>query len=135
MDDEASIPPPDTVNPWAEIVGPCYTTSSIGRLLGLSEREVSDAAASLQLLALRTSDGMTLYPAFQIWDGQVVEGLAEVLQVLRTGIDDSWTWAQWLNTAVSDGDAAPTRAIDELRAGHLAAVIRDAAYDAAVWRS
>lgn len=125
----------DAASPWAAVVGPCYTAAALARVLGLTEDEIADAGDALRLLALRTSDGVTLYPAFQIQDGEVVAGLAEVLQVLRTGIDSGWTWAQWLNVAVPDNDSVSSRNIDKLRAGFLNVVLRDAERDAAAWRA
>lgn len=120
-------------NPWAEIVGPCYTVAGMARALGRTEAEVHAASETLRLLALETDEGVTLYPAFQLHEGQVVKGLSEVLAVLQTGTADHWTWAQWLNTALPDED--PPRAIDALRAGCLEEVLRDAAHDALAWRS
>jgi hypothetical protein len=125
--------PDEKPNPWAAIVGPCYTVASMARTLGWTVAKVTDAGDTLQLLALETSAGVTLYPAFQIHGGQLVEGLSKVLAVLRTGTASRWTWAQWLNTALPDED--PPRAIDALRAGRLDSVHRDAERDAWAWCS
>jgi hypothetical protein len=119
-------------NPWAAVVGPCYTVASMARTLGWTEARVTEAGDTLRLLALEASDGVTLYPAFQLHDGQVVEGLSEVLAVLPTGTASRWTWAQWLNTAMPDDD--PPRIIDALRAGRLDEVLRDAERDSWAWR-
>lgn len=123
-------------NPWAAIIGPCYRASSIGRELGWTSEQVTAAAASLTLLELKTEDDVLLYPAFQVWDGRLVNGLGEVLQVLSTGTASTWTWAQWLNAAVDDetGEDAPS-AIEQLRAGQLEDVLRDARHAAAAWSS
>lgn len=123
-------------NPWTDIVGPCYTTASLVRTLGWTEAMASEAVDSLSLLRVTTSDGVDLYPAFQIWDGKPVGGLADVLRVLRTGVDNQWTWAQWLNTPLTDEDGVeqPTN-VQRLREGQLADVLREAMHDAAVWRS
>lgn len=123
----------DEVNPWAAIIGPCYTVTSMARVLGWSEAEVARAGASLEVLALDTEEGRSLYPAFQVHDGKVVEGLAEVLRTLATGTASRWTWAQWLNTALPV--ESPPRAIDALRAGHLDDVLLEAQRDAWSWRS
>ncbi len=63
----------------------------------------------------------------------MVVGLREVLAVLQTGTEDHWTWAQWLNAALSDED--PPRTIDALRGGRLDEVPHDAEHDAWVWNS
>lgn len=64
----------DRPSPWAEIVGPCYTVTSMARTLGWTESEVMQAGRSLHLLALEASDGVTLYPAFQLHDGWLSTG-------------------------------------------------------------
>ncbi|WP_336644611.1 hypothetical protein [Microbacterium sp. USHLN186] len=126
----------NNTNPWAEIVGPCYTTVSVARTLGWTEAMVNEAVDSLALLRLTTSDGVQLYPAFQIWDGRPASDLADVLRVLRTGVNDPWTWAQWLNTPLTDEDGVEQPAnIERLREGQLADVLLEAKHDAAVWGS
>ncbi|KJL30498.1 hypothetical protein [Microbacterium oxydans] len=75
----------DAPNPWAEIVGPCYTVSSVARALGWSEEEVMEGGRTLRLLMLHTDDGVYLFPSFQLLDGKVVEGLREVLSFSRRG--------------------------------------------------
>lgn len=123
-------------NPWADIVGPCYWGASLARALGWSEGEITAAAASLQILELLTDDGVLLYPAFQVRDGQLVEGLAQVLQVLSTGTRGRWTWAQWLNTRLADRDnGEELSAIERLRAGDLEGVLLEARHDAWAWSS
>lgn len=123
-------------NPWAAIIGPCYRASSLARELEWSPEQVTEAATSLTLLELKTSDGGVLYPAFQVSEGQLVPGLGDVLRVLSTGTDSTWTWAQWLNTPTDDdtGEETPS-AIEQLRAGHLDDVLRDARHTAAAWSS
>ena len=123
-------------NPWAGIVGLCYRAHSIARELGWPLEQVTTAVAALELLEVTTVEGTLLYPAFQLWNGRVVEGLGEVLQVLSTGTASRWTWAQWLNTPDDDetGEPAPS-AIEQLRAGQLDDVLRDARHAAAAWSS
>ena len=126
----------DYVNPWARIIGPCYTVGSLARALGWTESDVKEAADSLDVLELETDDGVMLYPAFQVHEGQLVEGLGATLRVLSTGTRGRWTWAQWLNTRVNDdtGEEAPS-AIEQLRAGQLDDVLRDARHTAWAWSS
>lgn len=123
-------------NPWVDIIGPCDTRTSLARALGWTEDQVAESAVSLRLLELLTDDGVLLYPAFQVDDGQVVAGLTEVLRVLSSGTRSRWTWAQWLNTPVDDetGEEVP-RAIEQLRAGQLDIVLRDAKHVAWAWSS
>ncbi|WP_417540986.1 hypothetical protein [Microbacterium maritypicum] len=123
----------DEPNPWAEIVGPCYTVASMARTLGWSEAEVVEGGKALRLLMLRTDDDVLLFPAFQLHNGKVVEGLTQVLRILQTGINDSWTWAQWLNVPLPDHD--PPRNIQVLIDGRLDEASRDARHDAWSWSS
>ena len=124
------------LNPWAQIVGRCYRRASLARALGWTEDEVTAAAGSLQILELLTDDDVLLYPEFQMNEGQPVEGLARVLEVLSTGTRSRWTWAQWLNSPFEDDSREPApRAIERLRAGQFDEVFRDAGHAAAAWRS
>lgn len=122
------------VNPCAAIIGPCYRASSIARELGWSPEQVPAAVAALKLLEIETDDHVLLYPACQVWNRRVVEGLNDALQVLSSGTKSRLTWAQWLNAAVDDvtGEPAPS-AIEQLRAGQLDAVLLDARHAAAAW--
>ena len=104
---------PEPLRPWAEIVGPCFTIASFARTTGFTEEEVRVMAADLSILALTTADTVLILPTFQVRTGAVVPQLRPVLETLRTGIDDPWTWAQWLNADVPGKD----RHIDELWAG------------------
>lgn len=119
------------LSPWAAIVGPCHTADSLSRELGLPRDAVSTAATELRVLRLRTADGTDIFPAFQVRGGLVQPDLRPVLENLRRGVDDPWTWAQWLNTALQDRP----RPIDELWAGGLTNVLRDARHDAWAWQS
>jgi len=126
----------ESPSPWAEIVGPCYTVVSIARTLEWTSEQVTAAVESLSLLELETDEGVLLYPAFQIADRHVVDGVGDVLHVLRTGTKSTWTWAQWLNTRVDDETGEETlSAIEQLRAGQIDDVLRDAYQAAAAWTS
>jgi|GEM_PF-461088 len=129
---------PIAASPWAEIVGPCYTSGSLQRELGRGRAAISKAVAELRLLRLTTADGQTVYPAFQIVDGAVVHGMRDVLTALQRGIDDEWTWAQWLNTPVADratGDDAGRRRrnIERMIDGEVDVVVQAAERTAASW--
>ncbi|WKT89580.1 hypothetical protein QYR02_01325 [Microbacterium maritypicum] len=120
-------------NPWAKVVGPCYTVVSMARILGWSEDDVVEAGEALRLLMLCTEEGTLLFPAFQLHEGKVVAGLTEVLRVLQTGVDDPWTWTQWLNVAVPG--VVPPRNIQYLYEGRLTEAVRDAEHVAWAWSS
>lgn len=116
-------------SPWAEIVGPCYTVASFARATGLTEERVREAAAELSVLALTTADGVALLPSFQVRDGVVVPQLRPLLEVLRRGLDDPWTWAQWLFSEM-EGEA---RHVDDLWAGEFDRTMREAKRTAWAW--
>ncbi|MEJ6555051.1 hypothetical protein PQI51_08490 [Microbacterium esteraromaticum] len=120
-------------DPWAKIVGPCYTSKSMARALGWTEADVIDAGSDLRLLMLHTEDDVFLFPAFQLQRGEVVEGLQKVLLVLQAGVDDPWAWAQWLNVELPD-EHTP-RNITLLYEGRLEEALRDARHDASAWSS
>lgn len=122
----------DEPNPWARIIGPCYTVASMARTLGWTEAEVVEAGHTLRLLMLLTDDDVYLFPAFQLRDGRVTEGLTNVLRVLQTGTRGRWTWAQWLNTPYPHGE--PT-AIEKMLAGRLDEILLEATHDAWSWSS
>lgn len=122
----------DEPNPWARIIGPCYTVVSMARALEWTEAEVMDAGHTLRLLMLVSDDDVYLFPAFQLCDGKVVDGLTDVLRVLQTGTQGRWTWAQWLNTPHPDGE--PT-AIEKMLAGRLDETLLEARHDAWSWSS
>lgn len=82
---------------------------------------------------LRTEDGVRLFPSFQLHDGGVVAGLAEVLCILQTGTDSPWTWAQWLNVELANQD--PRRNIQYLYDGRLNEAVRAAHHVAWAWSS
>jgi hypothetical protein len=122
-------------SPWSDIIGPVYSEASVLRELGMDAVQLERAVRWSQILRLITADGHQVYPAWQIRDGALVDGLQPVIETLRTGIEDPWTWAQWLSTPIDEveGGDGVERAIDWLAAGRLAEVLRDAEHDAASW--
>ena len=104
----------------------------MARTLGWTEAVVIEAGRTLRLLMLLTDDNVYLFPAFQLRDGRVVDGLTDVRRVLQTGTQGRWTWAQWLNTPHPDGE--PT-AIEKMLAGRLDEVLLKARHDAWSWSS
>lgn len=116
-------------SPWAEIVGPCYLVATFARATGMTEEEVRTAAAELRVLMLITLDGVELLPSFQVRDGEVVPRLRPILETLKSGIDDPWTWAQWLNVE-AEGTG---RHIDNLWAGAFEPTELGAKHTAWAW--
>lgn len=120
-------------NPWPKIVGPCYTSGSLQRELGIGRAAVSKAVRERRLLRLDTEDGATLYPAFQIRGRRMVPHLDLVLRELSAGFDSPLMWAQWLNVPVPRPNGQVGRRIDELAAGKVTELVLEAKHTAAVW--
>jgi hypothetical protein len=124
----AAVPEP---SPWSEL-GPFYSTTGIARVLGgISRQAVEERRRRRTILALRTADGMWVYPAFQLDDhNRVVQGLAEVLDRFqpRTA-DDDWMVASFLAAPQPglEGDSV----VDHLRAGGALAAVLDLAAERA----
>lgn len=128
--------PAESPSPWPEVMGACYTADSIALLLGWSPAQVAAATAGHEVFAFTTSDGVVLYPAWQIHHGTVVPGLGAVLRTLKTGFDSPLMWAAWLRSPLGDDGACSRRTrLDALTRGATAAVLRDAEHTAAVWRA
>lgn len=127
---------PSVDGPWAAAVGPVYRTRQVRALLnGVSRQALLDRVRRHTLLALRTSDGHTVYPAWQLASGQVVPGLAEVLQSFAPDdageLVDPWTLAGWLRQPLDslDGQSVASRLVD----GDVPAAVQAARAAALRW--
>jgi hypothetical protein len=124
----AAVPEP---SPWSEL-GPFYSTSGIARVLGgISRQAVEERRRRRTILALRTADGVWVYPAFQLDDrNRVVQGLAEVLDRFRPHTaDDEWMVASFL--AAPQPGLHGDSVVDHLRSGGDLAAVLDLAADRA----
>lgn len=123
-------------NPWADIVGPCYTSGGIQKELGVGRAALSKAVRERRALRLDTSDRRTLYPAFQVRNRAFIPGLSGVLSALQAGADDPWRWAHWLNTPLAGTPGIKhARPIDHLADGDLQTVVAAARLTARSWRA
>jgi hypothetical protein len=91
----AAVPAPSR---WDDLLGPFYDTRGVTRLLGgVSRQAVADRRERRTLLGLKTADGVLVYPAFQFDErGEVISGLAAVLQCFDREAADDWTVGGWL---------------------------------------
>jgi hypothetical protein len=122
------------ITPWSDIVGPCYTSGALQREIDRGRGALSKAVSELRALRLETADHQTLYPSFQVRNGALVPGLQDVLVALREGINDPWTWAQWLTAQPQGRDGEERRRhIDELIDGDIDEVVTAAKQAAAAW--
>ena len=83
---------------WDDLLGPFYDTRGVTQLLGgVSRQAVADRRDRRTLLGLKTADGVLVYPAFQFGErGEVLSGLAAVLQSFDPEAVDDWAVAGWL---------------------------------------
>lgn len=109
---------PQAPGPWAAAVGPVFRTDQVRTMLGakgpVSRQALADRVARRTLLALRTSDRHTVYPAWQFRSGRVAHGVSTVLQAFvhdDEPVVDDWTLASWLRTPLETlgGDSVSER--------------------------
>jgi hypothetical protein len=95
---------------WDDVLGPFYTTAKVAEIQGgISRQALADRRERRTLLALKTADGVLVYPTLQFDENnEVLRGLPEILQCFRGAPVDDWTLAGWL--------VAPSRALE----GHSA---------------
>jgi hypothetical protein len=130
---EALERPRPSKSPWADAVGPLYTSGGIAAALDISLDQADELSRLGALMSLTTSDGQTLYPVAQIGrTGQVVRGLQWILRELD-GIVDRYTLAAWLNapseelagqsvwTALRDSEVVPSVVKELVRQFRIAA--------------
>ncbi|WP_323958859.1 hypothetical protein GC088_09885 [Arthrobacter sp. JZ12] len=123
-------------NALVEKVGPFYDLDGLATWLNLTHHQIQARREKQMILACSTADGEFIYPAWQFrGDGEILPGLSSVLRVLATGINDGWTWALWLQTAIPEELGGKT-VTDWLRnEGDVEPVLQLAAIDAAAWSS
>ena len=91
-----SLVPNPIRNPMADLVGPFYDTPRVQTLLDVSKQAVSDRRKHGSVMAMRTSDGLWVYPVFQFEGRRIKPALTGVFRVFRG--HDGWTASVWLLT-------------------------------------
>ncbi len=95
---------------YDELVGPFFTTDAVGRMLhGISRQAVHDRAARRTLLQVKTSDGVSLYPAFQFEDDEVSDRIRSVMTRFRGVPVDGWAIATWFSIPAESLDGLSPR--------------------------
>lgn len=104
-------------------VGPFYDPRGLRKWFRYSQAELASLGESRDILLVTTSDGRSLYPAFQFdAQGRPLPHLRELLEGLDPDRDDAWGDAVWLNDAAEDLDGlTPAQA---LRTSHADEAIR-----------
>lgn len=106
---------------WGEHLGPVYDVRGVQEILGVTKQAVSKR----RLLALTTSSGRVVYPAFQFTARGVVPGLPEVVAMLDDSLVSPWTVASWLVSPSTELDSAAP--IEVLASGETGPVLALAA--------
>lgn len=109
--------------PWAGEETAC-------QYLEKTPSEVARMVADLELFACPFSDAITYFPVRQFVDHAAVDGLAEVLRFLNSGISSPQVWA----TRFAGPSPGEHQTIwDALGHGRIAEVLIGAEHDAARW--
>ncbi|MEE6288516.1 hypothetical protein V2J52_12700 [Georgenia sp. MJ173] len=88
----------------AEAVGPVYETADLVSWLGISRQALHKRLQRSDMLAMKTADSHTIYPAWQFTsDGTVRPGVAEAVKALAPVMDD-WTRTLWFTGRSPDLD-------------------------------
>lgn len=75
-------------------IGPVYRQASLAMACGCSRQAIHEWVRNRRVLALTTSDGVVIVPAFQLDARQrPLGGLEDVLRLLTPDIVDDWTLA------------------------------------------
>lgn len=114
---------------WAAAVGECFTRVSLQRETGLTDEQLTAALQRNHIIELVTSDGVRVYPAWQVNEGKLVHGLTDVITALSAASDDAWEHAVWLNADVPGYG----RNIDHLVEGLTDEVVIRAQQTSAAW--
>lgn len=116
---------------WRRRLGPLLEGGEVQTLLGVGSRQaVSDLAKRGRLLALRTSGGRKLYPAFQFAEnGRPYPDLASVLETFAGVVESTYTTASWLVSP--NTDLAGETPFERLRSGRGIEELLEAARRAA----
>ncbi|UNX56098.1 hypothetical protein MF406_07790 [Georgenia sp. TF02-10] len=121
-------------DPATEAVGPVFVAADLIGWLGVSRQVIDERVRRRDLLALRTSDGSTVYPEWQFdVDGAVLPGVGAALRALSQGGMDDLTHLLWFagENPELGGSSAAAWLTEKRDPG---AVVRAAQHTAAGWR-
>jgi hypothetical protein len=86
------------VCPWDVHLGPFYSEDRVASMMEIDDESLDGLVSEGQLLRLRTSDGLFVYPIFQFDEGTPIPGVGEIFRILTSEGVDEWTAAAWLLT-------------------------------------
>lgn len=116
---------------WDTTVGPILDDQGAQALTGLAPEELASHVESGAVLAVVTSDGVSVIPAFQFGPlGELLPEMRSVARLLGPMADDSWDKALWLRTRSRSFNGLS--AAELLRAGETEKVLSAAMRDGSI---
>ncbi|MFF5019471.1 hypothetical protein [Streptomyces sp. NPDC001165] len=117
---------------WQRSIGPTYGAAEVEKLLREPRHTLAKRARQRSLLALRTSDGHTVYPVFQFAGNQVLPGIGAVLREFPDDDPDLfWTIASWMRKPLTTLNERSV--IEALNQGEIDAAVKAANATASRW--
>lgn len=109
----SAIPSAPVRHPYADVLGPFYSSAGVIRMLGISKQALDDRRRRGTILAARTAEGVWVYPSFQfdLPNHRVRPSLTPVLSALHEA--PRWGAALWLVTPHPElGGQSPLDAVE-----------------------
>lgn len=97
----SALVPAESKSEWDELIGPFYTTRSLGVALAVTRQRLHQLRAGGRVLATPTGNGTLLYPVFQFGlekRATPLPHLPQVTNVLAPAHMNAWSVALWLHT-------------------------------------
>lgn len=89
-------------HPFDSTVGPFYDTAGLTTWLGVSRQRLHQRVQSRSLLACPVEEGGNVYPTWQFQsNGDLLPGIADILEVMSDGTEDAWQIALWFSVPSS----------------------------------
>ena len=105
-----------------KLVGPFYQTADLVAWKDVTQQAISKQARERRLLSLTSKSGTVVYPAWQFGpNGELLPGLAEILNLIDQDGRDQLGAALWLNRPAAPFDGQTPA--EMLRAGRRAEVL------------
>ncbi len=123
----------------SERFGAFFSPASFCRAVagGMDLQTLEAREAQHRYFSVTTSDGFRVYPALQLdVDGEPIDGLGEILEILLPVAADGWTVLYWLTVPQTDwGNRTVAEILDAGKPSEVEAMILFARSDAEAWAS
>lgn len=121
----------------SERFGDFFSPASFCRAVagGMDLQTLEAWEAQYRYLSVMTSDGFRVYPALQLdVDGEPIDGLGEILEILLPPAADGWTVLYWLTAPLADwGNRTVAEILEGGQPSEVESMILLARSDADVW--